>query len=399
MLGLTDQLKLSLISFFGDIMSKVKVLIGDMFASSAQTLVNTVNCVGVMGKGIAQEFKKRYPGMYDDYAHRCSLKQVKLGEPYHYIDMLGHSVINFPTKGHWRSPSKYQDIVLGLNNFINSYKGWGIESVAFPPLGCGNGGLEWALVGPTMYQMLKKIDIPVEIYAPFGTPKQQLSEEFLMRNVSELSTEKGKRWTKFNPSWIALLEVLRELSSQPYANPVGRTIFQKICYIMTEQGVNTGFHFKQGSYGPFSDEVKEALSVFANMNLIKEEQLGRMNALMVGNEFDKIVKKHVRDIEPLRKKIYKTVDLFSRIKNTEQAEEVTTVLFSARQLKKEKGNDVSEKELYDYIVGWKKSWARDDKQKSIASAIRNLEMLDWLRLEYSDSLPESSEDWSKEMHS
>lgn len=366
----------------------IKVQIGDIFESQTQTLVNTVNCVGVMGKGVAQEFRKRFPAMFEDYEHRCDMGKVQPGVPYYYKDMLGTSIVNFPTKKHWRSPSKLQDIVKGLDIFVEKYQGWGITSIAFPPLGCGNGGLEWSVVGPIMYQKLSTLDIPVEIFAPFGTPKQQLTSEFLTQPTEQDTFIKGKQNKKLNPNWLALLKVLELLGKQPYANPVGRTIFQKICYIMTEQGVETGFHFKPGSYGPFSNEVKDALSVFANMNLISEQQLGKMNALRVGSEYPRIVEKFEKELKPLEKKIYKTVDLFSRVKNTEQAEELTTVLFAARQIKKEKpAIDVTEQDLYDYIVSWKKQWKEDEKQKSVASTIRNLEMLDWLKLKYSESLP------------
>lgn len=195
---------------------------------------------------------------------------------------------------------------------------------------------------------------------------------------------------KLNLSWIAILAVVEQLEKQPYVRPVDKVIFQKICYIMTEQGVDTRFNFKQGNYGPFSNEVKEALSVFANMNLLSEQQLGKMNVLRVGPEYEKIYKKYEDEIKPLKKKIYKTVDLFSRIKSTAQAEEVATVLYAARQIKKEKQADsVTEQDLFDYIIDWKKKWQEEDKKESIASTIRNLEMLDWLRLKYSESLPAS----------
>ncbi len=193
---------------------------------------------------------------------------------------------------------------------------------------------------------------------------------------------------KLNPAWVAILIVVDQLEKQPYVRPVDKVIFQKICYIMTEQGVDTGFNFKQGSYGSFSNEVKEALNVFANMNLLNEQQLGRMNVLTVGPEYENICKKYEDELKPLKKKIYKTADLFSRIKSTVQAEEVATVLYAARQIKKDKQADsVTEQDLFDYIVDWKKKWQEEDKKESIASTIRNLEMLDWLRLKYSESLP------------
>jgi uncharacterized protein YwgA len=279
-------------------------------------------------------------------------------------------------------------VIKGLDIFVQKYKEWGIESVAFPPLGCGNGGLEWAVVGPVMYQRLSALDISVEIYAPYGTPKQQLTEEFLNQAAENPHFVKGQKQKKLTPALVALLEVVNQLQQQPYANPVGRTIFQKISYIFTEQGMDTGFHFKQGDYGPFSAEVKAALSVFANANLIQEQQLGRMTALRIGPEYESIRARYVDQFTQFDKKIQKTVDLFSRIKSTAQAEEVTTVLYAARRLKKDSRDEsVSEKDIYDFILDWKKGWQKGEKQAAIASAIRNLEMLGWLRLQYSDSLP------------
>lgn len=364
----------------------VKVLIGDLFQSNATTIVNTVNCVGVMGKGIAAEFKKRFPQMFADYAARCGAQRVKLGEPYLYQDMLDVSVINFPTKDHWRSPSRLNDVVRGLDYLLAHADEWGIMSLALPPLGCGNGGLEWALVGPIMYQKLGKLGIPVEIYAPYGTPQSQLTGEFLGQTITAQNV-KGRQQQKLNPAWLTLLDVIAELGRQPYANPVGRTIFQKIAYILTEQRVDTGFQFGQGSYGPFSSELQEAVKVFANMNLIEEHTLGRMTAIRVGPEYSALRERYADVLARYQRKIDKTVDLFSRIKSTEQAEEVTTVLYAARQLK-QSGNAeaVSEQDLYEYIIDWKKSWDKHDKRLAVGTAIRNLEMLGWLRLQYSDDL-------------
>jgi len=365
-----------------------KVKIGDILESNATTLVNTVNCVGVMGKGIAQDFKKKFPDMYKDYKNACDLGKVEPGVPYIYKDILGTSIVNFPTKLHWRSPSKLNDIVKGLGIFLDKYKNWGIKSVAFPPLGCGNGGLEWNVVGPIMFQNLSSIDIPVEIYAPYGTPQKQLTSEFLNKNVSVQPNVIGNKNARMNPVWITILEVLNVLSKQYYSKPVGRTIYQKICYILTEQGVDTGFIFKQGSYGPFSNEAKKALSVFANMNLIGEYQIGQMNALKIESEYHKIAEKYHNEITKHKTKILKTADLFSRIKDTKQAEEVTTVLFASRRLKEMKEtNNISENDLYYYILNWKKTWDQPEKKKALGTTMRNLEMLNWLKLNYSETLP------------
>jgi O-acetyl-ADP-ribose deacetylase (regulator of RNase III)/uncharacterized protein YwgA len=366
-----------------------KALIGDLFKSRAQTLVNTVNCVGIMGKGVAQNFKIRYPKMFDDYVERVLKKEVRLGKPYPYHYSPDLIIVNFPTKNHWRSSSRLADIELGLDHFARNYKEWGVKSVAFPPLGCGNGGLEWQEVGPLMFRKLGNFDIDVEVYAPYGTPPQQLSVDFLSKPYQLELAGKGRSFEKFNTDWVVLMEVLRELEKQPYANPVGRTIFQKICYVMTEMGVCTGFKFGKGSYGPFAEEVKDALHVFANRNWIQEVRLGKMLALRVSKQYESERSRYLNMISRHERKIEKAVDLFSRIKNTDQAEEVLTVLFASRQLRKaHPDQDIAEEQLLEFVLDWKKSWRTGEKRDALAGVIRNLVMLGWMRLKFSESLPE-----------
>lgn len=367
-----------------------KALIGDMFSSQAQALVNTVNCVGIMGKGVAQAFKQRYSAMFADYSERCQRKQVRLGEPYLFHDPAGLSIVNFPTKGDWRSPSRLADIESGLDHFARHCEEWGLQSVAFPPLGCGNGGLTWAEVGPLMHGKLSRLPLDIEVYAPYNTPKTQLSPEFLGAPSQMTLDGKGQKADKFNLEWVALLEVLRGLGQQRYVSPVGRVIFQKICYVMTEMGIKTGFQFGKGSCGPFAAEVKQALHEFANRNWVQEEKLGPMLALRVGQQYEKDRAKFGEVIKRHERNIAKTVDLFSRIKNTDQAEEVFTVLYACRQLKKQKANaEVAEQELYNYILAWKKTWQTDEKKQAVASAIRHLLILGWMRVQFSESLPEA----------
>ena len=372
-------------------MGMFKVLIGDILTSRAHALVNTVNCVGVMGKGVALEFKKRWPAMYEDYQRRCERKQVKLGEPYLYRDASSISIINFPTKDHWRSSSRISDIERGLDYLAAHLGEWDVTGLALPPLGCGNGGLEWAEVGPLIYRKLHGLPIDVEVYAPYGTPNQQLTEAFLAAPGQMSLSGQGRRPDKLNPEWVALMEVLRELQAQPYAKPVGRTIFQKLCYVVTKMGVPTGFSFGKGSHGPFSPDVKLALHELANRNWLQEEPLGRMVALRVGPQYERERGKFAARIEAHQKKITKAVDLFSRIKTTKQAEEVLTVLYASRQLKQEMGVDtVAEQDIYDYVLDWKKSWQTEEKKHAVASTIRNLVLLGWMKAEISDELIEAA---------
>lgn len=161
----------------------IDVRVGNLFDSTAQTHVNTVNCVGVMGKGVALEFKKRYPKMYADYVERCERDEVRLGEPYLFKQLVPPWVLNFPTKGHWRSRSRLSDIVAGLEHLRQHAQEWGITSLAMPALGCGNGGLEWRVVGPVIVEHVHELHIPVEVYAPPGTPAEQLGSDFLGSDI------------------------------------------------------------------------------------------------------------------------------------------------------------------------------------------------------------------------
>ncbi len=352
------------------------VQIGNIFDSKAKTLVNTVNCVGVMGKGIALEFKNRYPSMYKEYADLCKVGEVKPGVPYFYKDLLGTSILNFPTKDHWRSPSKLSYVINGLDWFVANYSDLGIDSIAFPPLGCGNGGLSWEIVGPIMYQKLKDLPIDIEIYAPFGTKQEQLSEKFLDRAFANNSEDVlGIKQAKRNNNWDLLMYVVRELSEYRYSLYVGRTIFQKICYVMTRQGVNTGFEFSKGSYGPYSPQIKEAISILSNSNLIREDNCNKMIRMIVADAF--VFEKSQfskKDIDAANK----TIDLFSRVKNTEQAEMIATVLYSYDQLSNKKVNSqVFDNEIYDFVTTWKKHW-KSAKDDAIYSTIKNLSMFEWI---------------------
>lgn len=145
----------------------IRMIRGDIFTSRMRTLVNPVNCVGVMGKGLALQFKNRYPEMFEDYRARCFSLQVKPGKPYIYKHAADRWILNFSTKRHWRDASPLEDIDDGLDAFIARYQEWRIDSIAFPPLGCGCGGLAWHDVRGPMTRKIGQLEISVEIYAPF----------------------------------------------------------------------------------------------------------------------------------------------------------------------------------------------------------------------------------------
>jgi O-acetyl-ADP-ribose deacetylase (regulator of RNase III) len=141
----------------------ITIVNGDLFTSEAQTIVNTVNCVGAMGKGIALEYKKRYPKMYHEYKSLCDRNLMDVGKLW-IFKTPEKWILNFPTKKHWRHQSEVQYLILGLTKFVDTYKVKGITSIAFPLLGASNGGIEPEVSEDLMIQFLKRCEIPVYIY-------------------------------------------------------------------------------------------------------------------------------------------------------------------------------------------------------------------------------------------
>lgn len=366
----------------------IKILIGDLFTSKAQTLVNTVNCVGVMGKGIALQFKKRFPDMYRDYEERCKRKEVKLGRPYLYKTMLPPYILNFPTKDHWRSVTNLADIERGLQYLHNYYKEWGITSMAVPPLGCGEGQLEWRIVGPTLYRFLSRMDIPVELYAPYGTPHEELQLSFLESGGTHdafVTAMPEPKWVQ--PAWVALVEIVRLIEKQTYRHFVGRTIFQKIAYVATANGLPTDLKFEKKSYGPFSADLKKVYARLLNNGLIEEESVNeKAFSVKVGKTYTDALKVYKDKIEQWRDIINKTADLFLRL-DSKQAEVVATVLYSAGELKSKGNGKPSEREVLDAVLSWKLKRRPPLETQEIAQTIRNLGVLSWLKLQYSEDLP------------
>ena len=185
----------------------IRYIEGDIFKSPAQVLVNTVNTVGVMGKGIALEFKKRYPDMFQTYRDVCEKRKLKTGtlmlcyEPDHWV-------LLFPTKEHWRNPSRMDYIETGLDKFCRTYAEKGITSAAFPRLGCGNGELNWADVKPVMEKYLK--DLPIDIYIYLGTgpdpvPEHKIQEktvDWLRQNAKDMSFQGLEDDIRYNCSIV-----------------------------------------------------------------------------------------------------------------------------------------------------------------------------------------------------
>ncbi len=183
----------------------ITYLKSNLFFSPAQVLVNTVNTEGVMGKGIAKEFKKHFPEMFQQYHKFCEEKKLDIGNLWLY-KTTNKWVLSFPTKKSWRNPSKIEYLEKGLQKFVDQYENRGIKSIAFPPLGCGNGELNWETqVRPLMEKYLK--DLPIDIYIHLYTPSllEDVPEHKHIKNIS--------RWLQSEPQFLSLTELLENLKS------------------------------------------------------------------------------------------------------------------------------------------------------------------------------------------
>lgn len=194
---------------------------GNLFTSPAQVLVNTVNTQGVMGKGIALQFKQTFPSMFKEYQNLCERNKIDIGILWIY--KTPHKwVLNFPTKKNWRNPSRVEFIETGLKKFAERFNELGIYSIAFPALGCGNGELDWEnTVKPLMEKYLNKIPADVFVHPPLNI--NDLPEH---RNKKEI-----EKWLRSEPEALSFSEVwkdLRELLSKKniFSTPMIPSNFQ-----------------------------------------------------------------------------------------------------------------------------------------------------------------------------
>jgi len=230
---------------------------GNLLTTRADALVNTVNTVGVMGKGIALQFKRAFPANYRAYVQACEEGRVRLGEMFVFrLDQLQapYFIINFPTKGNWRSKSRIEDIESGLRDLRRVIGELGLDSVALPPLGCGNGGLDWSEVRPLIDEMLGDLPrVEIKVFAPVGTPP---AEQMPVRTVAP-------RMTHFAAAILVAYSryIRRSLDAGLSVEPkLAMLEAQKLAYFLQESGWPLRLAFDKGKYGPYSDDLNRFIS-------------------------------------------------------------------------------------------------------------------------------------------
>ena len=184
----------------------VKYIKGNIFTTKLQTIVNTVNCQGIMGAGIALECKMRYPAMFERYKELCGQRLMKPGKLYLY-EGADRWVLNFPTKDNWKLPSKVEYLESGLKKFVEIYKAKGISSVAFPLLGTQNGGMDGEYVIKIMRKYLDGLDMPIEVYEYDSKAGDDLMPMFKHAILSQ-SSDVLKKVTRINISKIEKLKTI-----------------------------------------------------------------------------------------------------------------------------------------------------------------------------------------------
>ncbi|MEU7911617.1 type II toxin-antitoxin system antitoxin DNA ADP-ribosyl glycohydrolase DarG [Microbispora bryophytorum] len=360
---------------------------GDLLTSRAQTLVNTVNCVGIMGKGIALAFKRRYPDMFKDYVERCDRGEVKLGEPYVY-GAHDHLIVNFPTKQHWRAVSKLEDIIAGLEHLERHYREWGITSIAVPPLGCGNGQLEWDVVGPTLYRHLSRLDIPVQLYAPHDVvarPEQlTLDAARTIEPTLDTPPDVDNRARFVGPEWVAIVAILDRVQRQAFHWPIGRIFFQKIVYFAAQAGIPTGLQYEARSFGPYAADLNKMVARLQNNGLVEERQRGQLFEMRVGPTYRDAVAPYREHMEQWRDAVEQTVDLVARM-DSRTAETAASVHYSAEALRHRYRRRPTATEVVAAVEQWKIRRTPPLTREMIVNAVSLLGMRGWLDVELDDA--------------
>ncbi len=223
---------------------------GDILRAEAEALVNTVNCVGVMGRGIALQIKNAFPENFKAYAAACRNEEVQPGRMFVFeTGQLTNPryIINFPTKRHWRGKSRMEDIEAGLNALVDTVRQYNIRSIAIPPLGSGLGGLDWSEVKPRIVATLKPLaDVRVLLYEPHGAP----ATEKMVHNREVPTMTAGR---------AALVELMSCYLAGLLDPFVTLLEVHKLMYFMQEAGEPLRLKYQKGPYGPYAENLRHVL--------------------------------------------------------------------------------------------------------------------------------------------
>lgn len=221
---------------------------GDILREDVEAIVNTVNCVGIMGRGLALQFKNKFPQNFKEYQLACKNKEVQLGKMFvHQTGQLINPkyIINFPTKGHWKQNSKIEDISNGLDDLITIIEKYSIKSIAIPPLGSGLGGLDWKMVKKLIEEKLKNINCTVILFEP------------LEQKIEKSITKEIPKMTAGRAALIGLMDRYLQGLMDPFISLIE---VHKLMYFMQESGEELRLKYKKAQFGPYADNLRHVLN-------------------------------------------------------------------------------------------------------------------------------------------
>ena len=229
----------------------IRMTHGDILRADAEAIINTVNCVGVMGRGIALQFKKAWPNNFNAYALACKNKDVQPGRMFIFeTGQLANPryIINFPTKRHWRAASRIEDIESGLVALVDDIQRLGIKSVAIPPLGAGLGGLDWAIVREKIEEAMQPLrDVDVFLYEPLGAPQND-------------KIAKHKAVPNMTAGRAVLIELVQRYLRGLLDPTVSLLEVHKLLYFMQEAGEQLRLKYEKAHYGPYAQNLRHVLN-------------------------------------------------------------------------------------------------------------------------------------------
>ncbi|GKS96067.1 macro domain-containing protein [Acidovorax sp. SUPP2825] len=228
----------------------IELTSGDILKDDSDAIVNTVNCVGIMGRGIALQFKNAWPENFKAYKAACDREEVQPGRMFIYdTEQLAapRYIINFPTKRHWKGKSRMQDIDAGLEALVRDVARMGIRSIAIPPLGSGLGGLEWDEVRPRIEAAMQTLpDVRVRLYEPKGAPQADKMQH--SREVPRMTAGRA-----------ALVELMNRYVQGLLDPAISLLEVHKLMYFMQEAGEPLRLSYVKAPYGPYAENLRHVL--------------------------------------------------------------------------------------------------------------------------------------------
>ena len=342
----------------------IEFVTGNIFESGADCLINTVNCEGFMGKGIAYQFKMRFPLNNADYVKACKNGSLRIGT-IHFYKEDGVWIVNFPTKDKWREKSKIEYIEKGLDLLIDFVVKNQPKVIAIPPLGCGNGGLEWNNVKSIIRDKLKGIENEFK---------------FLVFEPSISYVAIPKQAPKINVSGFALLQIRLHL------NKFNALRLQKAGYFTDFFMEEAYFNFDKWKYGPYShsiDIVARSLSEY-------QKHYGLTNSRDTYDQVYKVIcsKKTEEKLEKILPAIEKSTDYVNKIQTDKKLEGVATVLFIIQ-----KNNQLNVDEIIRIFRHWSEDKAKRFTKAYITECIEYLEQTNIIAKNICGSYEVSSNIW------